>query len=112
VSGLRRPASSDCAGEEGGDNSGATQGAAIATQATGPPEGAKPEPAATEPLELEWSGQGCGTFHSQAVTGEQVGRPKHFMPDYSVSSQGRVNSSRARLSWGEPELWEMILVFT
>jgi hypothetical protein len=30
----------------------------LPTQATGPPERAKPEPAATEPLDLEWSGEG------------------------------------------------------
>ena len=30
----------------------------LPTQATGPPERAKPEPATTEPLELEWSGEG------------------------------------------------------
>jgi hypothetical protein len=30
----------------------------LLTQPTGPPEGAKPEPAETEPLELEWSGEG------------------------------------------------------
>lgn len=28
----------------------------LPTEATGPPEMAKPEPATTEPLELEWSG--------------------------------------------------------
>lgn len=30
----------------------------LPTQATGPPERAKPETATTEPLELEWSGEG------------------------------------------------------
>lgn len=30
----------------------------LPTQATGPPERAQPEPVATEPLELEWSGEG------------------------------------------------------
>jgi hypothetical protein len=30
----------------------------LPTQATGPPERAKPEPAETEALELEWSGGG------------------------------------------------------
>ena len=30
----------------------------LATQATGPPEAANPEPAETEAQELEWSGEG------------------------------------------------------
>ncbi|GEM_PF-6299694 len=30
----------------------------LSTQATGPPQDAKPEPAKTEALKLEWSGEG------------------------------------------------------